>query len=54
MNDISLKLTQEDIDFVQELIDNPQPPNEELVAAHKVYKARKDSVGSFKFNVEEK
>ena len=54
MEDISLKLTQEDFDFVQELVDNPPEPNEELVATYKAYKALKNGDGSFNFNVEEK
>lgn len=46
MEDISLKLTQEDVDFVQEMVDNPPPPNEDLVAAYKAYNASKNG-GSF-------
>jgi len=54
MEDISLKLTQEDVDFVQEMIDNPPTTNEELVAAYKAYNTFKNGDGSFNFNVEEK
>lgn len=47
VEDISLKLMQEDIDFVQEMIDNPPAPNEELVAAYKAYNTSKNDDGSF-------
>jgi len=54
VEDINLKLTQEDVDFVQELIDNPPAPNEHVVEVYKAYNARKNATGSFTFNIEEK
>lgn len=54
VDELRLKWTKEDVDFVQDLVDNPPEPNENLVAAYEAYKAHKNSVGSFHFNVEEK
>lgn len=54
VDELRLKWTKEDVDFMQEMIDNPPEPNEELVAAYKAYNASKNGDGSFNFNVEEK
>ena len=54
VDELRLKWTKEDVAFMQELVDDPPEPNEDLVAAYKAYNTSKNDDGSFNFNVEEK